>query len=59
LNPPVNQTGNEVAHQLPDVSHDVPPLLEARRKLDEVEMPTFVWPLENVLSASTPLDLLD
>ena len=31
----------------------------ARRDLDEAAMPGFVWPLENPLSASTPLDLLD
>ena len=31
----------------------------ARRDLDEAAMPRFVWPLENLLSASTPLDLLD
>ena len=55
----MSQTANEVALRPSDVSHDVTPLLEARRDLEEVEMPTFVWPLENLLSASTPLDLLD
>jgi hypothetical protein len=58
-NPPVSQTGIEVAHQPSDVSHDLTPLLGARRDLDESAMPRFVWPLENLLSASTPLDLLD
>ncbi len=51
--------GTEVAHQPSDVSRDLTPLLEARRDLDEAAMPRFVWPLENLLSASTPLDLLD
>ena len=58
-NPPVSQTGKEVAHQPSDVSHDLTSLLGARRDLDEAAMPRFVWPLENLLSASTPLDLLD
>ena len=58
-NPPPSQTGKEVAHQPPSVSRDLTPLLGARRDLDEAAMPRFVWPLENLLSASTPLDLLD
>jgi len=58
-NPPASQTGEKVAHQPSDVSRDVTPLLGARRDLDDPAMPRFVWPLENVLSASTPLDLLD
>jgi len=57
--PPMRETVDQVARRPSDVSHDVIPLLEARRDLDEAEMPTFVWPLENMLSASTPLDLLD
>ena len=57
--PQVRQSGTEVAHQLPRSSRDLSPLLEARRNLDEAAMPGFVWPLENVLSASTPLELLD
>jgi hypothetical protein len=58
-NPPMSQTGKDVARRSSDVSHDVTPLLEARRDLDVAAMPRFVWPLENVLSVSTPLDLLD
>jgi hypothetical protein len=57
--PPPGQTGKEVAHQSSDVSHDLTLLLAARRDLDEAAMPRFVWPLENQLSASTPLDRLD
>jgi hypothetical protein len=58
-NPPVSQAGKEIAHQPSDVSHDLTSFLGARRDLDEAAMPQFVWPLENLLSASTPLDLLD
>ena len=58
-NPPPSQTGIEVAHQPSNVSHDLTPYLRARRDLDEAAMPRFVWPLENPLSASTPLDRLD
>jgi hypothetical protein len=53
--PPRGQTVDQVALRPSAVS----PLLEARRDLDEAEMPPFIWPLENLLSASTPLDLLD
>jgi hypothetical protein len=58
-NPPPNQSGKELAHQSPSVSRDLTPLLGARRDLDEAAMPRFVWPQENLLSASTPLNLLD
>jgi hypothetical protein len=58
-NPTISQTGKEVAHQPSHVSPDVTSLLEARGDLDESAMPRFDWPLENLLSASTPLDLLD
>ena len=57
--PPINRSGNGVAHRPADVSHDVTSLLVVRRDLDEAAMPGFVWPLENRLSASTRLDLLD
>jgi hypothetical protein len=57
--PPVNRSGIDVAHEPPRSSRNLSPLLEARRNLDEAAMPGFVWPLENALSASTPLDLLD
>jgi hypothetical protein len=57
--PPARKSGTEVAHRPPQNSHDLSSLLEARRNLDEAAMPGFVWPLENALSASTPLDLLD
>ena len=56
---PQIQLGKEVAHQPPSVSRDLTPLLGARRDLDEAAMPRFVWPQENLLSASTPLNLLD
>jgi hypothetical protein len=55
---PVTQTGKEIAHQSRDVSHDLAPLLAARRDLDDAAIPRFVWPLENPLSAST-LNLVD
>jgi hypothetical protein len=58
-NPPIGRTGNEVARRPSDVTRDLNPRLGARRDLDESAMPGFVWPLENRLSASTPLDLLD
>ena len=58
-NPSSNQAGKEVAHQPPSVSRDLTPLLGARRDLDEAAMPGFVWPQENLLSVSTPLNLLD
>jgi hypothetical protein len=58
-NPAPIQTGKDVAHQPPSVSRDLAPLLSARRDLDEAAMPRFVWPQENLLSASTPLNLLD
>jgi hypothetical protein len=57
--PPVRRGWTEVAHQSSRSSRDLSSLLEARRNLDESAMPGFVWPLENALSASTPLDLLD
>jgi hypothetical protein len=57
--PRISESGTEIAHQPHQVSGDFTPLLEARRNLDESAMPGFVWPLQNVLSASTPLDLLD
>jgi hypothetical protein len=56
---PMSRTADPVALRPLDVSHGVTPLLEARRDLDSAEMPTFVWPLENLLSASTPLDRLE
>ncbi|HKI19789.1 MAG TPA: hypothetical protein VKA15_18015 [Isosphaeraceae bacterium] len=56
---PGGPTVDQVALRPSDVAHDVTPLREARRKLDEAELPPYVWPLENRLSASTPLDLLD
>jgi hypothetical protein len=55
----MNQTGTEAAHPSADVSRDLTSLLEVRRDPDEAELPRFVWPLENLLSASTPLDRLD
>jgi hypothetical protein len=58
-NPRSRQNGEEVANQTLNVSHNLTPLLDARRDMDEAAMPRFVWPLENQLSASTPLDLLD
>jgi hypothetical protein len=57
--PPMSRAGKEVANQPPEASHGLPPRFGARRDLDEAAMPSFVWPLENRLSASTPLDLLD
>jgi hypothetical protein len=57
--PRINDSGTVIAHQSPDRPHDFSPLLQARRNLDESALPGFVWPLENVLSASTPLDRLD
>lgn len=57
--PRSSQSEKEVAHKPLGVSHDLTPLLSARRDLDESAMPRFVWPQENLLSASTPLDLLD
>ena len=57
--PAVSRSGIEIAHQSPGNSRDLSPLLAVRRNLDEAAMPGFVWPLENVLSAATPLDLLD
>jgi hypothetical protein len=58
-NSPRGQTADQVALRPLDVSHGVNALLQARRDLEEVEMPAFNWPLEKLLSASTPLDLLD
>jgi hypothetical protein len=58
-NPTQIQPGKVVAHQPPSVPLDLTPLLGARRDLDEAAMPRFVWPQENLLSASTPLYLLD
>jgi hypothetical protein len=57
--PPISQPGSEVAHRSSDFSHDLTRLLGSRRDLDEAAMPRFVWPLENRLSASASLDLLD
>jgi hypothetical protein len=57
--PPGRQIGREVTHGSPGNSSDKGPLLAVRRNFDEAATPGFVWPLENVLSASTPLDLLD
>jgi hypothetical protein len=58
-NPSMSQTGKPVARRSSDVSHDFTPFHLARRDLDEAAMPGFAWPLENRLSASTPLDLID
>jgi hypothetical protein len=58
-NPLVKPIRHEVAHQPPEISHDLAPLLRARRDPDDAAIPGFVWPLENVVTASTPLDLLD
>jgi hypothetical protein len=51
----VSQTGTKVVHQTSAPT----PIRGARRDLDEAAMPRFVWPLENRLSASTPLNQLD
>jgi hypothetical protein len=56
---PMSQTVDQVALRPPDVSHGVTPLLQARRDLEAIELPAFNWPLENSLSNSTPLDMLD
>ena len=56
---PMSQTAKPVALRPPDVSRGVTRFLEARRDLDSAEIPTFVWPVENLLSASTPLDRLE
>jgi hypothetical protein len=58
-NPPLRPTAEVVAHQPSADSQGPTPLLRSRRDLDEAALPRFVWPLENLLSASTPLDLLD
>ena len=55
----INQTETGVVHHSSNVSGDLTSLLEVRRDLHEAELPRFVWPLENLLSASTPLDQLD
>ena len=54
--PPRGRTADLVALRPSDVSHGVTRLIETRRDLDSAEIPTFVWPVENLLSASTPLD---
>jgi hypothetical protein len=59
LNPPRNPTGTGVAHQPPDVSHDLTSSPGVRRDLDLAAMPRFVWPLESRLSASISLNRID
>jgi hypothetical protein len=58
-NPPRNPTGTGVAHQPPDVSHDLTPSLGVRRDLNLAAMPRFVWPLESRLTASISLNRID
>ncbi len=57
--PPSTQGTIEIAPAAAEFSNNLAPLLGARRDLDEAAIPRFVWPLENCLSVSTPLDLLD
>jgi hypothetical protein len=57
--PPIRQTAEVLAHQPPANSQGPTPLFGGRPDLDEAALPRFVWPLKNLLSASTPLDLLD
>jgi len=56
---PVTTPRIENARRPPDLADDLIPSLRARRDPDKAAIPRFVWPLENRLSASTPLDLLD
>jgi hypothetical protein len=58
-NPPTHHSRPGDGHQTENLAQDFSPLLTARRDMDEAALPTFVWPLENLLSASTPLDRLD
>jgi hypothetical protein len=57
--PGTNQPVQPVASQPPDEVNSLSPLLALQRNPNETEMPAFIWPFENRVSTSSPLDPLD
>jgi len=57
--PPRGRPTEQAAIVPPGDPDGVAPLLEARRDLQEAQMPAFAWPVRATLSTSSPLDGLD
>jgi hypothetical protein len=63
LNPETTDSARQLTYRKPDNSGRILPRFEAQLDLDETEMPTFSWPIQekSALMVSTALrpDLLD